>query len=92
MGLRSVRYKRDLKLPLPHTARRSERVSRQRIRATNYFMENPEVLPDPPLEPTLPGEPPVVDEPEPPDPAEPDPPEPPTPRPPVPPLPPDPDR
>ena len=42
------------------------------------------VLPDPPLEPRRPGEPPTVDIPEPPDPAEPwnepEPPEPPTPR------------
>ena len=56
--------------------------------------ESPSVLPDPALEPTRPGEPPVIDTPEPPDPAEPwnepDPPEPPTPRPPE--LPPEPDR
>jgi len=46
----------------------------------------PVVLPDPPLEPRRPGEPPTVDIPEPPDPAapwdDPEPPEPPTPRPP----------
>ena len=51
----------------------------------------PTVLPDPPLEPRRPGEPPAVDIPEPPDPAEPwnepELPEPPTPRPPE--LPPD---
>jgi hypothetical protein len=51
----------------------------------------PTVLPDPPLEPRRPGEPPSVDIPEPPDPSEPwndpEPPEPPTPRPPE--LPPD---
>ena len=46
----------------------------------------PDVLPDPPLEPTRPGEPPVIDTPQLPDPAEPwnepETPEPPTPRPP----------
>ena len=54
----------------------------------------PTVLPDPPLEPRRPGEPPTVDIPEPPDPAEPrndpEPPQPRTPRPPE--LPPDDDR
>ena len=34
-------------------------------------MENPNVLPDPPLRPTRPDEPPSIDVPEPPDPAEP---------------------